>query len=267
MARFGAASRKEQTAALVLRRHDYGDADRMLILLTPLRGKVRVAVRGVRSPRARRAALTEPASELDLVLAHGRGCPVLSEGRVVRGTHGLCSNMGRLTQALHILELLDLAVDEGQEAPDIYALACEALTALEKASSPQLLARGFEMRLLRLMGLSPSLLLCARDEQTIPAQAARFSARAGGVLCADCSASGEGILLDSRTLLALQRLEEHPLEKLASASPPDGVVRLLERTMLGYLRWVLESPLRAAAMAGELSRGAGAPAAAVEDQQ
>src|SRR4030042_1707112 len=51
-----ARERTYQTEAVILRRRNWGEADRILTLFTPQRGKVRVRAVGVRKPRSRQAA-------------------------------------------------------------------------------------------------------------------------------------------------------------------------------------------------------------------
>jgi len=49
------ASRSYRAEAIVLKTHDFGEADRILTLLTRHFGKVRVVAKGIRKPLARLA--------------------------------------------------------------------------------------------------------------------------------------------------------------------------------------------------------------------
>jgi DNA repair protein RecO (recombination protein O) len=53
MPRVPARERTYRTEAIILRRKDFGEADRILTLFTPGEGKVRVVAKGIRKPRSR----------------------------------------------------------------------------------------------------------------------------------------------------------------------------------------------------------------------
>ena len=59
--------------AVVLRRVDYGEADRVLTVLTREHGKVGVIARGARKARARMAGQTDLFAHSRMQLARGRG--------------------------------------------------------------------------------------------------------------------------------------------------------------------------------------------------
>src|SRR4051812_49492505 len=62
-----------KTQAVVLRSIRFGEADRILPLYTPPRGRMGAIAKGVRRPRSRFGGRLEPFFRLDLVLHEGRG--------------------------------------------------------------------------------------------------------------------------------------------------------------------------------------------------
>lgn len=62
----------QRTQAIVLRRTNYGEADRILQLLTPL-GKMSVMARGVRREKSRLAGGIELFGVSDIVVTTGKG--------------------------------------------------------------------------------------------------------------------------------------------------------------------------------------------------
>src|SRR5947209_14325153 len=62
-----------KTEAIVLRSMRYGEADRILHLYTPHRGRVGAIAKGVRRARSRFGARLEPFQHVRLVLHEGRG--------------------------------------------------------------------------------------------------------------------------------------------------------------------------------------------------
>src|SRR3954453_12033118 len=79
-----------KTQAVVLRSIRYGEADRILHLYTPHRGRVGAIAKGVRRTRSRFGGRLEPLFRLDLVLHEGRGdLLTVTAGETVAGPRRL----------------------------------------------------------------------------------------------------------------------------------------------------------------------------------
>src|SRR2546429_10022415 len=61
--------------AVVLRKLDYGEADRIFTFLTQTHGKVGAIAKGVRRPTSKLGPSLELYGDVDLLLAKGRGAP------------------------------------------------------------------------------------------------------------------------------------------------------------------------------------------------
>src|SRR3990172_13347205 len=72
-----------RTEAVILRRQDLGETDRLLTLFSPAQGKLRVVAKGVRRPGSRKAGHLEPFSRVDLLLARGRELDVITQAEAV----------------------------------------------------------------------------------------------------------------------------------------------------------------------------------------
>lgn len=176
--------------AFVLRQVDYRDSDRILTLLADDGSRL-----DVKAPRAR--ASRRRFGGLDLfVLAtvelhSGRGAPRLERATVERDFAGVRGDVARLALASYAAELLAAAAQEGHEASDLFRLAEAALSSLdvqgEDAVGGAGWARGFELKLLHVLGVRPALRSCAAcGERAVPPL--HWSPVSGGVLSGDCRA-------------------------------------------------------------------------------
>ena len=175
------------TLALVLRQVDFGEADRIVSLLTPDRGRVETRI-----PQARRSR--KRFGGLDLfVLAEVRfrerkGAPRLEEARAVRDFVGIRDDLVRLALAGHAAELLLQAAPEEDESEQLFRLALAALESLdgEQGSDPggHGWARAFELKLLHVLGSRPSLRRCSVSGAAAGSRML-WSVRCGGVLSAE----------------------------------------------------------------------------------
>ena len=178
-----------KTEAIVLRSIRYGEADRVLHLYTPQRGRVSAIAKGVRRAKSRFGGRLEPFFRLDLVLYEGRsdlltvtsaetlaGHPRLREdGRALDAAARACDAVGRL-------------FDDGDPHAGVYHLLANELALLdaEPARAGRANALAFRLKLLLAAGFSPQLAACASCGER--EHLAGFSGAAGGVVCTACEA-------------------------------------------------------------------------------
>jgi len=101
-----------KTQAIVLSRFELGEADRVLTLLTPHDGKIRVIAKGVRRPKSRIGGAVEPFAELHLVLIRARTFDVITQASVGEAWLNLRDRLESAATAWYIGELAERAVEE-----------------------------------------------------------------------------------------------------------------------------------------------------------
>jgi DNA repair protein RecO (recombination protein O) len=138
------------TEGLILKRVNFGEADRVLTVLTDRYGKISTIARGVRKITSRRAGNIEVLNRVKLHLFKAKSY-TLSEAESIDTFQRIKDSLTLSTYAFHILELIDRLVPEEQKNPNIYALVLETLELL-KTSPRQIFIRSFEVKLLSLLG-------------------------------------------------------------------------------------------------------------------
>lgn len=138
------------TEGLILRRVNFGEADRVLTVLTDRYGKISVIARGVRKITSRRAGNIEVLNRVKLHLFKSKSY-TLTEAESIETFQSIKDNLTLSTYAFHLLELIHRLVPEEQRNPNIYLLVLETLELL-KSSPRQIFVRGFEVKLLTLLG-------------------------------------------------------------------------------------------------------------------
>src|SRR5450830_302744 len=94
-----------RTRAIVLRRTNYGEADRILQLLTPT-GKRSVMARGVRREKSRLAGGIELFAICDVVIGEGRGeLGILTSARLVQFYRHIMEDYDRMQFAYVAIKL------------------------------------------------------------------------------------------------------------------------------------------------------------------
>jgi DNA repair protein RecO (recombination protein O) len=178
-----------KTEAVVLRSMRYGEADRILHLYTPHRGRVGAIAKGVRRARSRFGGRLEPFFRLHLDLHEGRGELLTVTGaHTVDGHARLREDARALDAAARACDAVGRLFETSEPHPGVFNLLCRKLSLLDQqpASATQEGALAFRLKLLLAAGLAPQLAACAccgEREHLVG-----FSGSAGGVVCGVCEA-------------------------------------------------------------------------------
>lgn len=243
----GRAPRVTKTEAIVLRYRRLGEADRIVTLLTPHRGKIDVVAKGVLRSRSRLAGHLEPMTLLEVVLAHGRSMDVITQAQALESWRPVHEDLDRLSAGMYLLELADRLTVEHAEAEPVYRLLHVALVRLARGDGQQVVTRTFELGLLDVTGFRPELSVCLGCGQPVGADRASWSAVEGGVYCAACAAKREDVfVIDATVLRVLRAFQSRPYEEAGRIRLSDDLAARLEGVMHSVMHAVAERELRSA---------------------
>lgn len=120
------------TDALILKRMDYGEADRILTLFTPGRGKIKAIAKGARRTTSRIAGHVELFTRSQLQLSAGRDLEIVTQGESREHFPHLRAGLWHATTAFYLAELIDKFTDEHNEYAGLYTLLIESLRRLDE---------------------------------------------------------------------------------------------------------------------------------------
>lgn len=181
-----ARPRAYRAEALVLRRSDFGEADRLLTLLTRDQGKVRALAKGARRPTSRHSGNLELFVHVQLLLARGRDLDVVTQSQLLHPYRRVREDLLSASHAYYFAEVVDAFVEPGDPSPGAFDLLREALTALDEGRRPTLLAAHFLLRLLDVLGFRPELFRCLDCGAELRPERNLISPTEGGALCPRC---------------------------------------------------------------------------------
>lgn len=146
-----------RTRAIVLRRTNFGEADRILQLLTP-EGKRSVMARGVRREKSRLAGGIELFAVCDVVITEGKGdLGILTSARLVQFYRHILEDYDTMQFAYEVVKQVSRA-SEMVDEPEWYDVLSEVLMALDALTiSRQLVQTWFYLRHAALLGHELSL--------------------------------------------------------------------------------------------------------------
>jgi DNA repair protein RecO (recombination protein O) len=230
----------------VLRRRDFGEADRLLTMLTDRYGKIRVIAKGTRRTRSRLGGHLEPYARTNVLVARGRNLDIVTQAQVVASMPRLRSNESSIAYAAHWAELADLLMVEQQENRAAYLALVRALTSLEHGRDQQLTSRIYELELLTAAGFRPELFYCTSCGAPIEPGANGISLEAGGVVCPRChAAEPRSVDISNSALRVLRAISRGEGERLHDRAMSIELQAEIEQIVIDYLRSVLERDLHA----------------------
>lgn len=146
-----------RTRAIVLRRTNYSEADRILQLLTP-EGKKSVMAKGVRREKSRLAGGIELFAVSDVVISEGKGdLGILTSARLVQFYRHILEDYDRMQFGYEAVKQVGRA-SEMVDEPEWYDVLSEILMALDARSVLlQLTQTWFYLRYAQLMGYELSM--------------------------------------------------------------------------------------------------------------
>lgn len=246
-----------RTEAIVLRRHDLGEADRILTLYARGYGKVRAVAKGVRKPASRKAGHLELFMQVDVLLVQGRSLDVVSQAETLEPFLPLRDDLEHTIYAAHFVELLDAFTEESDENDALYRLLVSGLAWLCQTTDLQRAARYYELRLLDAVGYRPQLFDCVICGEKITAQDQFYSPHAGGVICPKCGPHSPRVRPLSLGLLKVLRyMQTRPFETVEKLTLSSAAQSEAERLLHDTLSYHLERRLKSAAFLQRLRREA-----------
>ncbi len=183
-----------RTEAVVLRRTDFGEADRLLTLYTHELGKMKAVAKGARKPQSRKTGHVDLFMRSNFLIAKGRDLDIITQAEIVEPYTALRSDLVSSTYASYVVELLDRFTVEEDRHNGIYDLLANTLSRLAGTADVRLVARYYELHLLSFTGFRPRLFQCVSCGEAVVEQDQYFSLEMGGLLCPDCRQVDMGAL-------------------------------------------------------------------------
>ena len=170
-----------QTQGVILKRVDYGEADRIITFFTPDRGKVAAIAKGVRKPKSKLAGGIELFSVCDIGGIKGkRDIDTLVSTRLKSHFEDIVKDYDRLQVAYSILQLTDAYTDD-EAGVEYFDLLVEGLRVLNEGKlSDHVVACWYYMQLMKLHGAIPNLLQDVHGNDLEEAATYAFSVEDGG---------------------------------------------------------------------------------------
>jgi len=246
-----------QTEAIVLRRTDFGEADRLLTVLTPGRGKLRLIAKGARKPASRKSGHVELFSYGRYLVAVGHDLDIVTQAETIEPFLPLHEDLLRATYAYYVAELTDAFTPEQDENQALFALLKEAMGWLAATDNLPLAARYYEIHMLGLAGYQPQLFACGGCKKALEPETNYFSPAQGTVFCPRCGRERtDAAEVSANALKVLRFLQTRDWETCRLLRLGPGTLAEVERLNYRYITHHLERKVKSADFIERLRRQA-----------
>lgn len=180
--------------AIVLGSSDYGEADRIVTLLSLEEGKIRGIAPHARKSRRRFGGALELFARLHLQVRVRDGLSVVTGADIVTLYHHIREDLQKIALASYACEVVDRLAAEGMCNPRLFRLLAAYLGHLDTSPPSASDRRFFEVNLLNILGYRLPLERCASCGAELAGETGLwYSSSAGGILCPPCGGTGRRV--------------------------------------------------------------------------
>jgi DNA repair protein RecO (recombination protein O) len=240
-----ARERTYRTEAIVLKRADFGEADRLLTLYSKEFGKIRAIAKGARKPQSRKTGHVELFMRSKFFIAKGRSLDIITQAEMIDAYAPLRDDLLHVSHASYAVELLDRFTVEDDPHIGMYNLLDHTLTRFAETDDLSLATRYYELHLLSQTGFQPRLFHCVSCGEDIIEQDQFFSPELGGILCPDCRhADRRAIPVSAAAVKVMRYLQTRHWSTVKHLRLRRELLQELEGIMHSYILHTLERELK-----------------------
>lgn len=148
-------SRTYSSEGIVLSRKNYGEADRILVVLSKDFGKISLLAKGIRKIKSKKRGHLEIFSRTKFSATKGHGFDIMTEAETINDFSGVRINLNKISLAYYFCEVVNKITHEDGHSSAVYDLLSAALEQLEQETELKKLRLKFIYDLLTNMGYWP----------------------------------------------------------------------------------------------------------------
>ena len=139
---------------IVIKRHNFGEADKIISLYTKSHGKITLMARGIRKLSSKRAGSLDLFNQIKFHAVSGRGdMDTLTEVQLLTNFSGWKKHLGRVNIAYQLCELIDKLTADHQPHPEIYNILSLSLSQISGLGTDwELKIKNYKLKILTELG-------------------------------------------------------------------------------------------------------------------
>jgi len=145
------------TEGIVLKRSNFGEADKIVTIYSKRFGKISCLAKGVRKMTSRKRGTLEIFNQIKFFASKGKDLFLVTEAEIISSHSSFRKSLKKIAAAYQLCEVVDKLTADSHEQEDIFDLLVLYLNKLEETKEDDLniFIKGFAINLLKLSGFWP----------------------------------------------------------------------------------------------------------------
>jgi len=114
--------RSVRTEGIILRRRDFGESDRILVVFTKKLGRISGIAKGARKPSSKISGHLELFSRASFLVSRGRNLQLITQAETLQSYDHLREDLSGIGLGSYVVELVDAVTTEGGSNVKLYEL-------------------------------------------------------------------------------------------------------------------------------------------------
>ncbi len=205
-----------RTDGIVLGHRNLGEADKILTIFSPEKGKIHAVARGVRRPRNPILAGSQLFTYSSFLIMEGRSLDNISQCQIKESFYKIRQDLVCMAYGLYFAELLRASTPMEDKNEELFRFLLKTMYLLQTWEDIEVLSRIYEIKLMAIQGFTPEIFRCVGCGKKA-FDKILFSVSMGGVLCMNCRENDKtAIGITPDTLKTLRKMLMGTYEQLES---------------------------------------------------
>jgi len=238
----------QSTEGIVIKTFDLRETSRIALFFTKNHGKIKGVLKGIRADTRKFGSSVDRFSVNDIVYYEytRSDLHLISQCDLKQFYFAIRQDYKRNVAANYMLELVDTVMPLEFPNKKVYRLMLDYLSSLESVDDINKLVHIFQIKILLLSGFRPHIDACVQCHKRVEGKA-RFSLRAGGLVCVDCPSTETSFTSISKgTIASMLHIEQSDWSKSLRLGLTNAVRKELKFILNNFLVYHLGKKIRSA---------------------
>jgi DNA repair protein RecO (recombination protein O) len=250
-------SRHERIRAIIFKRTNIGEADKILTLYTRERGKVRCVAKGSRRPSSKLVGHLDIFNISEINLVKGRSLDIITGCRTINDLSYVKQDLLATSQLYLIAEMIHYLIHDEQKDETLFDVLEHSLATADEIIRQEngdiryqisMLTWATCTKILDCLGVFPQTDMCVSCREPINQNSPKLvmHERGEGLLCVACATSQpQAYLMDREAIKLLRILQREPLERSIHIQVSDETQDAFGKLFTGMIAYQLEKESQA----------------------
>ena len=143
-----------KTEAIILKKSDFNEKDRILVVYAEKLGKVNISAKGVKKLESKLRYSIEPISYVQMILVEGKNFLILKDAVLIDQFLNIKKDLEKIKIARELVDIIDEAIVGEEKDEDIWSLILKTIQAIDRGQTSVNLEE-FQKNLIELLGYDP----------------------------------------------------------------------------------------------------------------